>query len=197
MPLERKPASPRALTSYTNIPLRSDEGAQLIASLKQRLGEHLPEPMHPTDFVLLEALPLSPNGKLNRAALPAPGGRRDGVQARFIAPETALERVLATLWSSLLRVERVGLNDDFFALGGHSLLATQVVSRVRDTLKVELPLAAFFETPTVAGLERALLQREARPGLLEQIAALRLKVAQMSPETIKSLLHEKKTALAP
>jgi len=197
MPLERRPASPRALTSYIHIPLRADEGAQLIASLKQHLGEHLPEPMHPTDFVLLESLPLSPNGKLDRAALPAPGGRRDGVQAQFIAPETALERVLATLWSSLLRVERVGLNDDFFALGGHSLLATQIVSRIRETLKIELPLAAFFETPTLSGLKRALLQREARPGLMEEIAALRLKVAQMSPEAIKALLHEKKTALAP
>jgi amino acid adenylation domain-containing protein len=197
MPLERRPASPRALTSYTNIPLRSDEGARLISSLKQFLGEHLPEAMNPTDFMLLESLPLSPNGKLDRAALPAPGGRRDGVQARFIAPETALERVLASLWGSLLRVERVGLNDDFFALGGHSLLATQVVSRLRELLKVELPLPAFFETPTLSGLKQALLQREARPGLLEEIAALRLKVAQMSPEAVKALLHQKKTAPAP
>ncbi|WP_224360630.1 non-ribosomal peptide synthetase [Hyalangium versicolor] len=197
MPLERRPASPRTLSSYTNIPLRSNEGAQLISSLKQFLGEHLPEPMHPTDFMLLESLPLSPHGKLDRAALPAPGGRPDGVQAQFIAPETALERVLAGIWSTLLRVERVGLHDDFFMLGGHSLLATQAVSRIREALKVELPLPAFFETPTLSGLHRALLQREARPGLLEEIATLRLKVAQMSPEAIKALLHEKKTALTP
>ena len=106
--------------------------------------------MLPALFVVLERLPLSANGKLDRGALPAPdAGRLEGGRT-YRAPETATERALAEIWGELLGHDAVGVDDDFFELGGHSLLATQVVSRVRERLSRELPLRSIFESPTIA-----------------------------------------------
>ncbi|WP_373318977.1 AMP-binding protein, partial [Dactylosporangium siamense] len=110
----------------------------------------LPEYMVPSVFVSLPALPLSVNGKVDRAALPAPDvSRRDGV---FVAPAGLVQEVLAGIWAEVLGVDRIGVRDSFFELGGHSLLATQVVSRVRVAFGVELPVAALFDTPTITEL---------------------------------------------
>src|SRR6185436_8527708 len=108
--------------------------------------------MVPSAFVALEALPLTPNGKVNRRALPAPDNVRPTLEASFVAPRNSIEETLAGIWSQLLGVERVGVQDGFFELGGHSLLATQLVSRVREAFGVEIPLRAIFEAPTIAGL---------------------------------------------
>ncbi|HVH11426.1 MAG TPA: amino acid adenylation domain-containing protein, partial [Longimicrobium sp.] len=121
------------------------------AGLRARLQAELPEHMVPGAFVLLEALPLNPNGKLDRRALPAPSR---GADDAYAAPRTPVEEVLAGIWSDVLGVERVGVAESFFELGGHSLLATRVVSRVRQALAVELPLRALFEAPCVADLAR-------------------------------------------
>jgi aspartate racemase len=127
-----------------------------LAELRQFLRQRLPESMLPSLFVVLERLPLTANGKLDRAALPAPeAGRLEGGQS-YRAPETATERALAEIWGELLGRPSVGLDDDFFELGGHSLLATQVVSRVRDRLARELPLRSIFESPSIAALAKAL-----------------------------------------
>ncbi|HEU4323903.1 MAG TPA: condensation domain-containing protein, partial [Roseiflexaceae bacterium] len=106
--------------------------------------------MVPSAFVVLDALPLTPNGKVDRKALPAPDGARPDLEHTFVAPRTATEAVLAELWASVLGAGRVGVHDNFFELGGHSLMATQLVSRIRETLQVELPLRQLFAAPTVA-----------------------------------------------
>jgi amino acid adenylation domain-containing protein/non-ribosomal peptide synthase protein (TIGR01720 family) len=109
--------------------------------------------MVPSAYVELATFPLTPNGKLDRRALPAPTWQP---VAGAVAPRTPTEELLAALWAQVLHLPQVGVHDNFFALGGHSLLATQVVSRVRDTFAIELPLRELFETPTVAELAASL-----------------------------------------
>jgi len=133
----------------------SGEGMLLSGELRSYLQERLPDYMAPSLWVELERLPLTPNGKVDRKALPEPEVRASG---EYRAPRTAREEILCELMAEALGVERVGLDDDFFALGGHSLLATQVMTRIQRVLKVELPLKAIFEARTVATLARQLQQ---------------------------------------
>jgi acyl carrier protein len=118
--------------------------------LRAHLRARLPEYMVPSAFVMLEALPLTPSGKVDRRALPVP--ERASSEREYIAPRTATEEKLAALCAELLRVERVGVEDDFFELGGHSLLATQFISRIRDEFAIELALRTLFEKSTLAAL---------------------------------------------
>ncbi len=129
----------------------------LTLALRDHLRARLPEYMVPTIVVYLERLPLSPSGKVERKALPAPDLSRAESRA-YVAPRTETERRLAALCQELLGLERVGVDDNFFDLGGHSLLATQLISRVRETFQAELPLRVLFEQPTVAGLAEAVDQ---------------------------------------
>jgi amino acid adenylation domain-containing protein len=120
--------------------------------LRNFLAEKLPEHMLPTTIVRLPTLPLTSNGKVDRRALPAPDSSRPNLEQVYIAPRTPVEETLATIWSQVLGVEKIGVQDNFFELGGHSLLATQVVSRVREAFQVEVPLPTLIETPTISGL---------------------------------------------
>jgi hypothetical protein len=119
--------------------------------LRSFLEHRLPGYMVPDAIVFLAALPLTANGKLDRGALPAPDSAPGG-QDDYVAPQSPVEELLAGIWAGVLRLERVGVRDNFFAIGGHSLLATQVVSRIRTVMGVELPLRALFEDPTVSAL---------------------------------------------
>ncbi|HEX6292516.1 MAG TPA: amino acid adenylation domain-containing protein, partial [Herpetosiphonaceae bacterium] len=130
--------------------------------LRSFVRERLPEYMVPGSIVVLEGMPLTPNGKLDRHALDALA-QREHSETAYIGPRTPLEAQLVTIWQELLRPNTatpIGIYDNFFALGGHSLLATQVMSRLRDTFKVELPLRALFEAPTVADLAAAIQPSE-------------------------------------
>jgi amino acid adenylation domain-containing protein/non-ribosomal peptide synthase protein (TIGR01720 family) len=120
--------------------------------LRTGLRGTLPSHMVPSAIVFLDVLPRTPNGKVDRAALPDPGHEGRAGHAAYTAPRSPVEALLAEIWAAVLGVERVGLQDDFFALGGHSLLATQVVSRVREACGVELSLRALFESPTLEDL---------------------------------------------
>ncbi len=125
-----------------------------LADLRRHLRDHLPESMIPATFVLLDAFPRTPSGKVDRKALPPPGAAGTEPSATFVAPRTPVEERLASIWAQCLELERVGVHDGFFDLGGHSLLATQVLSRVREAFQVEVPLRRFFEEPTIAALAR-------------------------------------------
>src|SRR5205807_6017894 len=101
-----------------------------------------------------DELPPTPNGKVDRKALPAPAGRPE--TAEYVAPRTPLEETLAGIWCEVLKLERVGVHDDFFELGGHSLLAMRLIARIRESFEVDMPLRSLFEAPTIAGIIDAL-----------------------------------------
>ena len=140
-----------SLAAYTNNPLQGRFARRIVPELRAFLEARLPAYMMPSAFVLLDALPITPNGKVDRRRLPAPGGSPESGRSLVAARNATEERLLA-IWKELLGVERIGVEDDFFALGGHSLLATQAVSRVRQAFGVELPLRTFFEAPSVASV---------------------------------------------
>jgi amino acid adenylation domain-containing protein len=125
-------------------------GDATAEALRHFLREQLPDYMVPAAFVVLDALPLNPNGKVDRKALPAPD--RQGSAEVHLAPRTPVEEVLAGIWCEVLGLERVGITDRFFDLGGHSLLATRVLSRIREAFRVELPLRDLFEAPALSEL---------------------------------------------
>jgi len=135
-------------------------------ALRQALRQTLPDYMVPAAFVLLPAFPLTPNGKVDRGALAAVALDRPGTDAAYEAPHTPVEERLARIWTDLLGLDRLGIHDNFFDLGGHSLLAVRLVSRIRATFQVDLPLRALFEAPTIGGLALAVVQSLA--GNLEQ-----------------------------
>uniref|UniRef100_UPI00313D0246 amino acid adenylation domain-containing protein n=1 Tax=Pseudomonas sp. TH32 TaxID=2796397 RepID=UPI00313D0246 len=154
--------------------------AQLRQSIKAALAAVLPDYMVPGFLMFLDVLPLSPNGKLDRKALPKPDASQQ--QNHYVAPRTALEIQVAGIWQSVLNLEQVGLTDDFFALGGHSLLATQIISRVRQALSLDVALRSLFERSVlgdfVAGLEGRSRQHERPLVPVERNQPLPLSYAQ-------------------
>jgi amino acid adenylation domain-containing protein len=139
----------------------SEADALTGTTLRAFLLERLPEYMLPSAFVLLDALPLTSNGKIDRKALPPPDESSLPQGADFVAPRTPTEEQLAAIWADLLGVPQVSVTENFFALGGHSLLAVRVLLRVQERFQVELPLSTLFEAPTVAELALKLVQVEA------------------------------------
>jgi amino acid adenylation domain-containing protein len=149
------PAPAASAGRYTNDPAQGTVARGLVPQLRAYLADEMPEYMVPSAFMLLEALPITPNGKIDRRALPAPDQTRPEIGDAYEVPRTEVEETLARIWGDVLRVDQVGVDDSFFELGGHSLLATQVMSRVRAAFDLDLPLRCLFETPTVGGLALA------------------------------------------
>ena len=172
--------------------VKREEAQPSITALRKHLKEKLPDYMIPSTFVFLDKLPLGPNGKVDRKALPVPSDT--DLESTFVAPRTSLEQVLAGVWEEVLNVDRVGIHDSFFELGGHSLLAAQAVSRLRQILQVELPLRNLFEMPRVAELAEQLIKDEVVPGQISTTARLLIRVGKMSPDEVKAILKNKKKA---
>ena len=163
------PATDKRLVAYV---VSRAKLAPNPAELRRFLKSKLPEYMMPAIFIHLDAMPLTPNGKINRQALPQPDEMRPSADRAIVASRNATEQLLVGIWSKILgrKPEQISIDDHFFAdLGGHSLLATQLVSRVRTALKVELPLRRFFESPTIEALAR-------------EIDRLRVTVGAITPE---------------
>ncbi len=146
---------PQSWDIYANNPLRSKINRELLSQLRHYTQKHLPQYMLPAAFVLLESFPLTPNGKIDRRALPPPGRNRPELEERYVEPRTPIEERIAALWSEVLGLDRVGIFDNFFALGGHSLLATHLVFQISKAFQVDVPLRVLFTTPTVVGLTDA------------------------------------------
>ena len=174
------------LVAYV-VPKRKQEPT--ISELHRFLKEKLPQYMLPSAFVMVDALSLTPSGKVDRRALPAPDTFRPVLEQAFVAPCGPIEEILAGIWARLLRLERIGVHDNFFDLGGHSLLATQIISRLCGAFQIDLPLRSLFEAPTVAELARDIGQKK-----IEQIDSQRLaqrlaELEQQSDDEVRRLLN--------
>ena len=187
-------------------PLESSDEKQLVAyvigapetnptpgDLRRYLQETLPDYMVVAAYVMLDEMPLTSSGKMDRRALAslAPGAE---AERTYVAPRTPVEEVVADIWAQVLERERVGISDDFFELGGHSLLATQVISRVRETFQITLPLRTVFEARTIAEMSLAITANEAQAGSTEKIARVVSRLKRMSEEEKMEMLQKQKTS---
>jgi amino acid adenylation domain-containing protein len=143
--------SNKRLVAYI-VPASARGNEALIPALRAFLSSKLPDYMIPSTFTQVDALPINANGKVDRAALPAPDAARPDTEREFVAPRSELEESLADVWRELLRVSRVGVHDNFFELGGHSLHAVRLFSRIRNTFGVNIKFQVFFSHPTIADL---------------------------------------------
>jgi amino acid adenylation domain-containing protein/thioester reductase-like protein len=169
----------KPLRSYATEPLELSFRQELVPRLRAYLKERLPEYMVPTAWMVLRQLPTLPNGKVDRRALPAPQARPEEM-GEFVPPRTEVERKLADLWAQLLRVDQVGVHDNFFDLGGHSLLVVKTVYEINESLRCNLKVADVYGNPTIAhlarrvrgeGAEEALVDLDAEARLDERLAA--------------------------
>jgi amino acid adenylation domain-containing protein len=154
------------------------------SELRNFLKEKLPEYMVPSAFVFLSALPLTRNGKLDCNALPAPEQRSPELAERYVAPRTPAEKLIAEIWAEVLKLGKIGIHDNFFDLGGHSLLATQVVSRIRNTLQIELPVRSLFEKPTIAELAEVITEKQSEAENPTDLSSLLGELESLSDDEI-------------
>jgi amino acid adenylation domain-containing protein len=161
------------------------------SELQSYLRRKLPDYMVPSAFVLLDELPLTTNGKLDRGRLPEPDTGRPQLEQAFESPRTPAEERLGKIWRELLRTDQVGLYDSFFDLGGHSLLLTQLASRIWDAFQVRLPLRVLFDAPTIEQMTLAILKRQVDSADRNKVNAMLAKVTQLSTDEVLRLLATK------
>jgi amino acid adenylation domain-containing protein len=153
-----------------------------VSDLRSHVMNQLPTYMVPSAFVLLETLPLTYNGKVDRRALPVPEYTSSELESSLVMPQTPLQEAIAASWVQVLRIAQVGIHDNFFTLGGHSLLAMQVLARLRRALQVELPLHRFFAAPTIAQLSK----------IFEQVKASNAQLQMSAPHPLSREAHRVK-----
>lgn len=150
----------------------SEDRGPNISDLKAFLRKKFPDYMVPAVYMELDALPLTSTGKTNRNALPPPGSARPDLKTPWVAPRNSIEKKLGKIWSEVLSVESVGIHDNFFDLGGHSLAASQVISRIIKTFRLELPLKALFNTPTIAEIALIIEDSQMKKASDEDVARM-------------------------
>jgi acyl carrier protein len=170
----------------------SDRSAPLAANdLQSFLRQRLPEYMMPSAFVLLKSLPLTANGKIDRRSLPVPDCLRPELAAAYVAPQTEIERAIATIWQEMLHLDRVGIHDNFFDLGGHSLLIVQLYSKLQGVFKRTISITDIFKYPTINSLAKYLNQdQNSQPTFDEQSqdrADLRRQLIKQQMQSRKNL----------
>ncbi len=168
--------------------LLTKDNPPTASTLRNFLNKKLPEYMIPTAFVFLEEFPLTPNGKINRRALPAPDTSQRSLEVNFVSPRTPTERELATIWTEVLGLKQVGIHDNFFELGGHSLLATQVISRLRETFSLDFPLRYLFENPTITELAQKVIAQQIEQAENDALAKILGEVDRLSEEEVTQQL---------
>jgi amino acid adenylation domain-containing protein len=191
----------RRLVAY----LISDEKQKpTVSDLRRFLSEKLPDYMVPSVFALLDEMPITPNGKADRNALPEPEQLRIQPEDSYETPRNTVEETLVEMWAEALGIERVGIHDNFFDLGGHSLLVTQLNSRVKERFQIEIALRSMFESPTVATLAQLIEQCQAQPKnesvpklkpapRHNRRSSLLAKLNNLSEHEAKKMLQERKT----
>ena len=167
----------KRLVAYVAAAPPTPEVAELRALLKQQL----PDYMMPGAFVILDSLPHTPNGKIDRKALPAATDSRSSAGAEHVPPGTMTEQMLAEIWADVLGIENIGANDNFFELGGHSLLITKVLARIREAIDLDLPMRVMFEAPTISSLGKAI-----ETALVDEVEQLSEEEAERLDANVKS-----------
>jgi acyl carrier protein len=158
--------------------------------LRQFLEKQLPAYMIPQIFIAIDTIPLSPNGKLDRKALPDPIVISPDTAREPVPPRTPVEEKLAGIWRDVLKLERVDVHDSFFELGGSSLLAMQVLSRIRMMFGIELRLPALFESPTIEGLAKAIAEAKITQAEPNDVERLLEELEQLPDEAARRMLDE-------
>src|SRR5579859_37843 len=161
--------------------------------LRNHIQQNLPEYMIPASFVILDNLPLTPQGKVDRRALPAPQSMGIHAAADFVAPRTPVEETLAAIWAEILEVERVGVYDNFFELGGHSLSMIQLASRLKSAFQVEVPLRVLFDAPTLAEMTAAIAAAQVAQADEQEVSQMLGDLQQLSPEELELILQKEST----
>ena len=177
----------RYLAAYI-VPSR--QPALSITALRHALAEKLPGYMVPSAFIILDTLPLLPNGKLDRQRLPYPDSSRPNLDTPFIVPETSVEQALAKIWAEVLNVNHVGAHDNFFDLGGHSLAATRIVSRVIKHFQVDLPLQSLFQSPTVAEMATVIAEHQGKKLDQKELGDILVKLESLTEEEAERVLSK-------
>ena len=170
--------------------------APAAGQLRTYLKARLPDYMVPSVFVVLDSFPLTPNGKVDRKALPEPKNSRVALAQAYTAPRNSVEAIIARVWSEILGVKTIGVHDNFFDLGGHSLKATQVVSRLRAELRSEIPLRHLFEFTTIAELAAVIDSKTIRQLNSDKLDRLMSEIEAMSEEEARQLVDEKSPGYA-
>jgi amino acid adenylation domain-containing protein len=177
----------KSLVAYL---VSDDKLPPTVGTLRRALAEKLPDHMIPSAFVLLDAMPVTPNGKIDRCALTELRQTRAELQAVYVTPRTPIEEILATIWADVFNLDRVGIHDNFFELGGHSLLATQIVFQVIKQFQVDLSFQSLFQEPTVADMAAVITEYQGKQLGQEALARVLSELELLSDEEAQRLVSQ-------